>query len=118
MYLKGFFFPKLKSFCGYLKVWFSTLSDLLATKRILFFQKKTFFSAKKTFFCAGGLIFAAALIFAGGLKTTAALIFAGGLNICCYKKKSSFTDTACLRAGHVTFFGRLPRGPSGTIHGS
>ena len=31
VYLKGFFFPKLKSFCGYLKVWFSTLSDLLVT---------------------------------------------------------------------------------------
>ena len=31
VYLKGFFFPKLKSFCGYLKVGFPTLSDLLVT---------------------------------------------------------------------------------------
>jgi len=49
----------------------------------------------------------------------------GGPNICWgpeyllgTKKKKFFTDTACLRAGHVTFFGRLPRGPSRTIHGS
>ena len=66
-----------------LKSVFPTLSDLLVTKRILFPRKKPFSSAKKTFFCAGGLIFAAALIFAGALKTTAALIFVGGLNICC-----------------------------------
>ena len=78
-------------------------------KKNSFLPKKNFFSAKKTFFCAGGLIFAAALIFAGGLKTTAALIFAGGLNICCYNKKKVPLQTLHVYGlGTVHFLADFP----------
>ena len=77
-------------------------------KKNSFFPKKTFFSAKKTFFCAGGLIFAAALIFAGGLKTTAALILAGGLNICWGKKKSSLQTLHVYGLGTLHFLADFP----------
>ena len=42
------------------------------------------------------------------LKTAPALIFAGGLNICNFKKKSFFTDTAYLLAGRLPFLAVFP----------